>query len=151
MNDLTFEKGYCKILPNDILSAVHCDVKYIKRDRLRAYVYANISKPIHNAWVHYVLNYRYNRMTYHKFPVDLWESPCDWLGGKKSWILDWTVGIVLNYTNINHPCPYEGHLYFKADNLSINTFNIEQLAPSVTIATKCHLEFIDENDIYPWF
>lgn len=131
VNELTFERVHCEQKDNNtIISDLHCEAKYIKRGFVRTYAYVNFSQPIHDCWVHFVSYYRYNPTSYQKFPVNLWENPCDWLKGKKSWLLDWSVKRVLKYTNINHPCPYDGHVYFKADNISTNIFNIEQLIPA---------------------
>lgn len=71
--------------------------------------------------------------TYQKYAIDLWENMCDWLAKKtKSYSLDWTIGRVRRqrYTNINHPWPYEGVVYVKIDNISIQQFPIEPLLPS---------------------
>lgn len=102
-------------------------MRYIKRDRVRLNMYVNLSGPLYDAWIHFVFYYRYNGITYQKFPVNVWENLCDWKKGTKSWILDWSIGKVLSYTNFNHPCPYEGQVYLKADNITANTFNIEQM------------------------
>lgn len=69
-------------------------------------------------------------MTYQRFVIDLWENPCDWLRGKRAFILDWTVGKALKYSNINHPCPYRDQIYVKADNISMVDFPVEQLFPA---------------------
>lgn len=126
VNEITFEKVLCEKIPNTTVAYVMCDFKYIKRGFLRLNMHMNFSEPMYDLWGHFVLYYRFNGMTYSKFPIDLWENACDWLKGKKSWILDWSAGKVLNYTNLNHSCPYQ-EIYMKVDNISINTFNIEQM------------------------
>lgn len=93
--------------------------------------WANLTEPIHDAWFHIVFYYRWNPTTYNKFPIDIWENVCNWLDGGKSYILDWIGGNIIKYSNLNHSCPYESQeLYLKADNLSINTFIIDQFMPS---------------------
>lgn len=34
------------------------------------------------------------------------------------------------YSDLNHPCPYEGHIYIKIDNISVSTFLTEQFLPA---------------------
>lgn len=130
-------------MPNTIVSDVFCEIKYIRRDRFRMNIWANLSEPIHDAWFHFEFYYRYNPTTYQKFPVDLWENICDWFEGKRAHILDWTVGKVLKYSNLNHPCPYIGHVYIRTDNLTTNDFPIEQLFPSGKYRIDVH--FTDGN------
>lgn len=49
----------------------------------------NFSQPAYELWIHTVAYYRFNGLTYTKFPVDIWEDACGWLSGKKrSFILD---------------------------------------------------------------
>lgn len=98
---------------------------------MRCNVWANLSEPLHDAWFHAVYYYRFNRMTYQKFPIDLWENICSWIGNKtKSYILDWTFGKVLQYSNINHTCPYQGEVFVKVNNISISKFPFEQFLPA---------------------
>lgn len=107
----------------------------------------NLSKPLNDAWIHGVAYYKLNSLKYQRFAVDLWENPCDWLAGKKSRIMDWTFGRVIQYTNINHLCPYDGQIYLKVDNVSIHNFPMEPLVPAgrfrldvnVTDGTKKHV------------
>ena len=44
--------------------------------------------------------------------------------------MDWTVKRVLNYSNFNHPCPYEGNVFLKVNNVSVDRFPLEQFIPS---------------------
>lgn len=121
----------CKLYPNDIMSAVFCEVKYINRNNIKINVWANFSQPIYECWAHALVYYRFNGLTYQRFPIELWENVCGWFAGtSKSYLLDWTFGRVLQYTNMNHPCPYENHAYVKIDNISMNHFFIEQFLPA---------------------
>lgn len=122
-------------MPNTIVSGVFCEIKYIRRDRLRMNIWANFSEPIHDAWIHFVFYYRYNPTKYEKWAIDLWENLCDFLSGKKSGhLMDWTFGNFLRNTNSNvvHSCPYNGQVYFRNDNISMSNFSnsIQQLFPS---------------------
>lgn len=116
--------------PNStILSHVKCDVKLVARRTLKFDIVGNLTRPLRRAWLHAVAYYRYTN--YQKYALDLWEDLCGWLDGKKkSYILDWTVKRVQDYTNVNHPCPIEGHVFVKTDNISLDKFTTEPLLPS---------------------
>lgn len=126
----------CKIVNKTVVSDLVCEAKYIDRYRnMKGYVCANLSMPLKDIWMHAVVYYRFNGLTYSKFPVDLWEDACGWFAGTaKSYILDGTIGRLRNYkiidTNINHACPYLGHVYAKADNISTSRFKTQQILPS---------------------
>lgn len=49
---------------------------------------------------------------------------------KKSHILDWAVKKVQNFTDFNHPCPIEGNVFVKTNNISLDNFVMEPLLPS---------------------
>lgn len=125
------ERVICQRPPNSIVSVIVCDVKYIKRGYLRFNVWGNLSEPLHDAWVHLVGYYKFNSITYQRFAVDLWDNGCDLLTQKATSIaFNMSLGRVLQYTNIKHPCPYEGHVYLKVDNISVNHFPFEELIPA---------------------
>lgn len=115
-------------------------MKYISRDRLKFNVWGNLTRPVHDVLIHTAVYYKYNGLTYNRFTVDFWDNPCDWIIGKaKSYVLDWTIGRVLNYTNMNHPCPYDGHLYLKIDNISVYHFPFEPLLPAGRFRVDCNV------------
>lgn len=65
------------------------------------------------------------------FLCKVWENLCDWLSGKtKSFILDWTAGLILKYSNFNHPCPFDGQIYVRNDNFSMGEIAVTQFMPS---------------------
>lgn len=118
-------------MPSATVSDLLCEMKQISRNALKIHFSLNLTKPIYDVWLHSVFYYRFNGLTYKKFPIDLWENGCGWLAGTtKSWILDWTVGKVLNYSNLNHPCPYEGNVYLKVDSVPVSNFVIDQFLPA---------------------
>lgn len=117
-------------MPNTIITELVCDVKYIRRNVLKINFWVKSSEPVYDAWLHSVFNFRFNRMTYQKFPIDLWENICDWCNNSaKSFMMDWSFGRVLQYSNVNHPCPYM-YVHLKVDNISISHFPIEQFLPA---------------------
>lgn len=119
-------------MPTDYISALGCDIKYISHTHLKVHIWANITKPMSDGWVHIVGYYKFNTISYQRFGAELWVDPCAWLRGKSkhSFVFDWTIGRVLQYSNLNHPCPYEGHIYVKFNNLSTSNFPVEPLIPS---------------------
>lgn len=128
---MKIDRLICKPYPNSTISATFCEIKYISQDRMKLHVWANFSEPIHELWIHSVAYFKFNGLTFSRFPINIWENMCGWLAGKtKSFILDWTFGKVLQYSNLNHPCPYDGHVYVKVDNLSATILQIEQFLPA---------------------
>lgn len=126
---MSFERVTCKIHPGSVITGMYCVIKYIDRNHLKIDARLNASKSVENMWIHAAPYYRYN--TYQRIANELWENPCAWFAGTtKSYIMDWTVGRMLKYTNFNHTCPYSGQVYFKVDNISINAFPLPPIMPS---------------------
>lgn len=93
------------------------------------HIEGNLTRPLHGILAHITVYYKYK--TYQRWAVDVWEDICGHLSGtKSSYLMLFTVNKVLNYTNINHPCPYEGNVYIKVNNISIDAFPFEPLVPS---------------------
>lgn len=94
-------------------------------------IHGTFTDPVEDIWLHTVFYYKYNGISFFKFPIDLWENVCSWLNGtSRSYIMDWTYGRVMNYSNLNHPCPFIGLAYLKIDNISVANFPLEPLMPS---------------------
>lgn len=107
----------------------HCIVRRVSHDNLKIDIEGNLSRPLHKIKTHTVFYYKYN--TYQKFAIDLREDMCKWLAKKdKSYLLDWTLKKVQQYSNVNHPCPYNETIYVKNNNLSISNIPFEPLLPS---------------------
>ncbi len=102
---------------------------------------------MNNLWLHGMLYYKFNGLTYQKFPVDLWEDACSWLRGRQkgtqqAHILDWTIGNMIEYSTLNQStCPLFGYHYFRNDNFSFNVFKFKPLLPSGR--WRLDLEFTD--------
>lgn len=60
------------------------------------------------------------------------EDWCGWMNGTaRSFVMEWTFSKLLEYSNINHMCPYVGPVSIKVDSISEDTFTFEQsLMPS---------------------
>lgn len=91
--------------------------------------------------VHIIAYYRYNGLIYRKFPVDLYEDFCEWienrnktgwLDQRKYFFLEFAFGIILDYTNFNHPCPYVGSVYIENAQISIKLMQntLKHLVPA---------------------
>lgn len=81
---------------------------------------------MNDVWFHSIFYYKFNGITFQKFPIDLWESMCDWMNGTgHSYVLDWSFGKILNYSNLNHSCPVNS-IIIKVANTSMDTFTFEQ-------------------------
>lgn len=92
----------------------------------------NFSEPVNNVWIHGVFYYRYNVNSYQKFPIDLWEDVCAWLGGDThNYFLKWTGKNAQKFSNLNHTCPYDGSVWIKIDKIPVNRlFVLEPFLPS---------------------
>lgn len=110
------------------MSSVDCKAKYIDRNHVKIAASANLSEPLHEIWVHVEPYYKFNRYT--RIAGYIWENLCDWLAGKKSFILDYYGSRLMKFTNINHTCPYSGNIFGKIDNISIQAFAFPQILPS---------------------
>lgn len=129
-NTIIFEKMECYQNRNGHFSSVKCEMKRVSREHIKINLVINLTKPVNDVWIHGVFYYKYNR--YQKFPIDLWESVCAWLGGTgKSYMLEWTTRKILKYSNLNHSCPYNGTIFVKADRLSLkDLLAFESLLPA---------------------
>ncbi len=125
------ERVVCpKTQPESAFQDFYCDIKFVSRYHLKFNAHWNFTRPTDHAWLHGVFNYKFNGLVYQKFPIDLWEDACAWLSGEKpAYILQWTFGRVLNYTNIG-TCPFFGYYYLHTKNISMDHFVVEPLLPS---------------------
>lgn len=134
--------------PESKIQSLYCNVRYINRKDLKFDVHWNLTRPVYDAWLHGVLYYKFNGISYSKFPIDLWENFCDWMDHKKpAFILEWTYGRILKYTNFNHSCPFFGHYLIRVKNISVEHFVIEPLLPSGRF--RLDVDFT-ENDRIPF-
>lgn len=129
-NTIIFERFECLPNRNGMFSSTKCEMKRISRDNIKVLVNISLVKPVKDVWVHGVFYHKYTR--FQKFPIDLWENLCAWLSGKgKSYFGEWGARNLLNYSNVNHSCPYDGNVIVKADNFSLkDLLNFEVFLPS---------------------
>lgn len=127
-NQLILERLVCPpSKPESIAKSWHCIFKYISRSDLKIEFRFNLTKPLNDFWVHSTFYFKFNGITFQKFPIDLTENICDWLSGKgKSYIMDWSVSKVIKYSNVNHICPWLNPVLMKVDNISMHVFSFEQ-------------------------
>lgn len=128
-NKVTLERVICKTFPGSKIAHVNCQIKYIDRTHVKVDSYVNSTEPFH-CILHALMWYRYN--TYQRIGGQIRENICDWLSGrKKFFVLNWIFSQISEHTNImRHPCPLNGHIYFKVDNISIDTFAFPQILPA---------------------
>lgn len=122
-----------KSKPGGAFQSIYCNIKHIGWNNLKVDLHGNLTIPTDDAWVHVVFYHKFNGITYSKFPIDIWENLCDYLAGRreKTFGMNWLLTPVLKYANFNHPCPLQGLLSIKADNISIDIFAFElSLMPS---------------------
>lgn len=115
----------------------------VSRTELTLNLSIYLKEPLDKMYVHSMFYYRFNGIEYKKFPIDIWEDICQWLAKRhdaawmkksKYFFMEWTVGKLLNYTNWNHTCPYEGEIFARTSRISVDSFNIPQIFPSGNFA-----------------
>lgn len=112
-----------KSKPDGKLQSIYCNIKNIDRNNnIKFDFHGNLTSLMDDAWFHIVVYHKFNGILYNKFPIDLWENLCEYLNKKreKAFGLNWLLSKLLKYTNLLHPCPYEGLIFIKADNVSLS-------------------------------
>lgn len=89
---------------------------------------ANISSPIYDVWLHIEPYYKFN--TYTRIAGYIWENGCDWLAGKRSFLLDYFGHKLMKYLSVNHTCSYSDYVFIKTDNVSAQEFTFPQIVPA---------------------
>ncbi|KAG4066017.1 hypothetical protein HA402_001264 [Bradysia odoriphaga] len=97
---------------------------------------------------HCVLYFKFNGLVYNKFPVDLWESLCDFIDGKRetTFFLNWMMTKMQLVSNLNHSCPFTNFI-IKTNNISLDeAFTFDQsILPSGRY--RVDITFADENRV----
>lgn len=132
--------------PDSVMQSFICDAKYISRKYMKFQIHFNFTKPVKDIWLHTVLYHKFNGLVYQKFPIDLWENMCEWLtarlAGKKTlYMLNWTLGRIIDESTFNHTCPFVGYQAIDVKNISIDAFVVEPLIPSGRY--RMQLDFAD--------
>lgn len=75
---------------------------------------------------------------------------CEWLtarlAGKKTlYMLNWTLGRIIDESTLNHTCPFVGYQVIDVKNISIDAFVVEPLIPSGRYRMK--LDFADSSRV----
>lgn len=123
-----FEKYECNKPSNGKIDYLFCNIERLNRDHLKVEFQVNLSEPVDDAWLH-VVSYQ-KAKTYQRFAFDMWGNICEYLDGKtKSFAMDWLIGTIRQYTNLNHSCPVDGVVTTKIKNISVNQFLLESIIP----------------------
>lgn len=82
-------------------------------------------------------------------------SLCDWLDGKyPSFVLGWIVPKLFKYTNLNRTCPYDGYIYFKVSNISVDEFSFPQALPAGRYRVNVNFKENEQQNLFNltgWF
>lgn len=128
-NEPIFEKVTYKVAPQSKIKYIYVKVKRIDRNHIKIDAWVNTSAPLSNIIVKARAFHKYN--TYQPFGGEVSENVCGWLNGSfRSFVTEWIMPKMLRYTNLNHPCPYTGSIYFKADNVSVDEYAFPLLVPA---------------------
>lgn len=139
--------------PNSVVQSFYCNLRNIDwHKNMKFNFHFNLTRPVNDLWMHFVVYYKFNGLVYQKFPIDLWENFCEWqasrLTGRPTamYMLDWTLGKVVHKSNLNHPCPLVGYYVVQSKNTSMDTFIVEPLLPSGRYRLDV---YVTENDRVP--
>lgn len=106
-----------------------CNIRIIARNTFSINISNTLRNPIDNVHLHVVLFYKYN--TFQKFLIDRWEDICGYFSGKvPSPVLDIIFSNTIQFSNINHTCPFNGSMTFSAPRYKMDNFIIEPLLPA---------------------
>lgn len=121
-NQLIYEKLVCKRHPGSKIDQYQCLMKYIDRNHMKIDTWANATSPVTSVNLHLTLFYKYN--VYHQVGGNVNLNICDVMNKKLKLgpTLDWAFYVLSKYSNIDRGCPYDGFVYYKTDNVSINEF-----------------------------
>lgn len=126
-NFIHFERFVCVSRYKNV--QVQCRAKYIDRRNLKVNAWVNLTEPVKSAWFDSTVSYKYT-IHWHQigqFRMDV----CGYLNGTAaSYMLDFFLPRVVNYTNLNHPCPYSGVVFFKTNNISAQVLSLPQILPA---------------------
>lgn len=62
--------------------------------------------------------------------------------------MDWILPKMMKYTNLNHTCPYNGYVFLKVDNISLNDFAFPQLIPAGRYRTHISVQESDDKILF---
>lgn len=124
------EKLECTRNPKGKMASIECEATSIGDRGMRLSFDAYLSQSVNSVYMHGLIYYSRDLITFQKLPANIWENICAWLAGKKSsWLLDNAFSQALPYSNINHSCPYVGRVFAKVDNFSFDKVEMEPLVP----------------------
>lgn len=130
---MILDRFFCeKPTPESNAKNLSCIVKYISRNNLKIDVNWYFTKPVDNAWANFDFYYKFNSITYQKFPINLWLNLCEFLKGNrfKTFGLSWMLGKLMPFSNMRN-CPLQGLQYVTTSNFSMDNFTFkESLMPS---------------------
>ena len=128
-NRVIFERAECagnpKFIPQN-----RCTFKPVGPNILSIDIFAKLIRSLKNVQLHATVYYSYNGITFTKFPIDVWESLCDYHKGKWQPIIEMFYYNLRPFWNVNHPCPYSDNITLHIDKYAINDFSVGQILPS---------------------
>lgn len=111
------------------ISNYTCEFRRVARERYSLHFRVFLIEPCNEIRVNMKLLYLYD--TEERLLINQWEDVCGFYSGKvPSVLLNVMMKNVLKYSNMNHTCPYEGELLFKADRIDANEFPMRNHVPT---------------------
>lgn len=115
----------------NICSNLKCDFRLVARQRFNFVFNCDPSSPLNVIQLHTVLRYRYNRLTYQTFLVDLWEDWCGFFSGKThSLLLERLYENAPPFINKDYLCPYTDSIAVDMKNFSSKNIIFADLLPA---------------------
>lgn len=106
--------------------------KLISRDVIRADVQATLNHTVSSVFVQCTVYYKFSNNEYRQFAVNVVEDFCGYMKGDiGNVIISRIFPDFIQFTNVNHTCPYTaGHYFIKVSNLSVNSVAPLMIIPS---------------------
>lgn len=113
--------------PDSIAHSFHCIFKHVSRTHLKMDFSVQLKKRVDTFWIRSVFYFKFNGITFQRFPIDLTEDICGWINGTaRSFVMEVAYSKLLKYSNINHTCPYDaGPIWIKVDSIPEDIFTFE--------------------------
>ncbi|XP_055844865.1 uncharacterized protein LOC129911178 [Episyrphus balteatus] len=125
---LTVQRVICDIQDPTAIEIELCSVKAINRSTTLMNIIGNYTRPMHSFMINSQL-FKKSEIKYRPFLVNVTDDYCDFMSKNKGGAyLKIVWPIIVDYTNMNHPCPYYGYHYIK--NLPVDEDKIPAVWPS---------------------
>lgn len=122
------EQVTCDTNPKYV-SNYSCQIRPVATDKVSVNMRAFLREPCNELRMHTVIYYQYD--VQNRVLLDRRDDICGYFSGAvKSPLIDAVIDNFVKYSNLNHTCPYQGELSFKADRIHTDDLILKVLLPA---------------------